>query len=200
MVRDLPLALPAGRQRGFPGGRRPLPAGLCPDPGGYPGLYLPVPRGGVVGGLQALVGHPGDRRACHHPLPCGTVNTDPPLERSVPYDLYLDHHPRPRPGPEPGLLPRPVGSAHPGTVRSPGHEIAMLGPEEGTRLELIGGGEIPEHPAPTLSLGFAPENMGQPLAALEARAIPTRPMSPTPPYSFTSWRTLTATPCSWWST
>lgn len=24
----------------------------------------------------------------------------------------------------------------------PGHEIAMLGPEEGTRLELIGGGEI----------------------------------------------------------
>ena len=29
----------------------------------------------------------------------------------------------------------------------PGHEIAMLGPEEGTRLELIGGGEIPEHPA-----------------------------------------------------
>ena len=46
----------------------------------------------------------------------------------------------------------------------PGHEIAMLGPEEGTRLELIGGGEIPEHPAPTLSLGFAPENMGQLLA------------------------------------
>ena len=43
----------------------------------------------------------------------------------------------------------------------------MLGPEEGTRLELIGGGEIPEHPAPTLSLGFAPENMGQLLAALE---------------------------------
>ena len=38
---------------------RPLPAGLCPDPGGNPGLYLPVPRGGVVGGLQALVGHPG---------------------------------------------------------------------------------------------------------------------------------------------
>ena len=60
----------------------------------------------------------------------------------------------------------------------PGHEIAMLGPEEGTRLELIGGGEIPQHPAPTLSLGFAPENMGQLLAALEARAIPTRPMSP----------------------
>ena len=54
----------------------------------------------------------------------------------------------------------------------PGHEIAMLGPEEGTRLELIGGGEIPQHPAPTLSLGFAPENMGQLLAALEARAIP----------------------------
>lgn len=53
------LPLPAGRQRGFPGGRRPLPAGLCPDPGGNPGLYLPVPRGGVVGGLQALVGHPG---------------------------------------------------------------------------------------------------------------------------------------------
>ena len=50
----------------------------------------------------------------------------------------------------------------------PGHEIAMLGPEEGTRLELIGGGEIPQHPAPTLSLGFAPENMGQLLAALEA--------------------------------
>ena len=49
----------------------------------------------------------------------------------------------------------------------PGHEIAMLGPEEGTRLELIGGGEIPQHPAPTLSLGFSPENMGQLLAALE---------------------------------
>ena len=49
----------------------------------------------------------------------------------------------------------------------PGHEIAMLGPEEGTRLELIGGGEIPQPPAPTLSLGFAPENMGQLLAALE---------------------------------
>ena len=66
----------------------------------------------------------------------------------------------------------------------PGHEIAMLGPEEGTRLELIGGGEIPEHPAPTLSLGVAPENMGQLLAALEARAIPTRPMSPNPSLQF----------------
>ena len=66
----------------------------------------------------------------------------------------------------------------------PGHEIAMLGPEEGTRLELIGGGEIPEHPAPTLSLGFAPENMGQLLAALEARAIPIRPMSPNPALQF----------------
>ena len=66
----------------------------------------------------------------------------------------------------------------------PGHEIAMLGPEEGTRLELIGGGEIPQHPAPTLSLGFAPENMGQLLAALEARAIPIRPMSPNPALQF----------------
>ena len=54
----------------------------------------------------------------------------------------------------------------------PGHEIAMLGPEEGTRLELIGGGEIP------------PENMGQLLAALEARAIPIRPMSPNPALQF----------------
>ena len=50
----------------------------------------------------------------------------------------------------------------------PGHEIAMLGPEEGTRLELIGGGEIPEHPPPPL----------------EARAIPTRPMSPNPALQF----------------
>ena len=77
----------------------------------------------------------------------------------------------------------------------PGHEIAMLGPEEGTRLELIGGGEIPEHPAPTLSLGFAPENMGQLLVP-----SPPDPCPPTPPYSSTSWRTPTATPCSWWST
>ena len=62
-----------------------------------------------------------------------------------------------------------------------GHEIAMLGPEEGTRLELIAAGEdLPSPPAPTLSLGFAPEGMGQLLAALEARAIPTPPQSPNP--------------------
>lgn len=67
----------------------------------------------------------------------------------------------------------------------PGHEIAMLGPEEGTRLELIAAGEdLPSPPAPTLTLGFAPEDMGQLLAALEARAIPTRPMSPNPSLQF----------------
>ena len=67
----------------------------------------------------------------------------------------------------------------------PGHEIAMLGPEEGTRLELIAAGEdLPSPPAPTLSLGFAPEDMGQLLAALEARDIPTRPMSPNPSLQF----------------
>ena len=65
----------------------------------------------------------------------------------------------------------------------PGHEIAMLGPEEGTRLELIGGGEIPEHPPPPPAPGGGPAEMWL-LAALEARAIPTRPMSPNPSLQF----------------
>ena len=63
----------------------------------------------------------------------------------------------------------------------PGHEIAMLGPEEGTRLELIGGGEIPEHPAPPHTQGIAPEKMGQQLAPPAARAKPQRPQGPPPP-------------------
>ena len=42
----------------------------------------------------------------------------------------------------------------------PGHEIAMLGPEEGTRLELIGGGEIPRPPRPHPLPGVRPGEYG----------------------------------------
>ena len=66
----------------------------------------------------------------------------------------------------------------------PGHEIAMLGPEEGTRLELIGGGEIPQHPAPTPAPGVAPGNIGPLVAARVGRAQPPPPPSPNPALQF----------------
>ena len=71
-------------------------------------------------------------------------------------------------------------------VGPPGHESAMLGPQEGTKLELLCGGEpLPESPAPCLSMGFAPENMGQLLADLEKAGITIpQPMSPNPALRF----------------
>ena len=68
----------------------------------------------------------------------------------------------------------------------PGHEIAMLGPEEGTKLELLCEDQpLPESPAPCLSMGFAPENMAQLLADLEKAGRPVSPpMSPNPTLRF----------------
>lgn len=68
----------------------------------------------------------------------------------------------------------------------PSHEIAMLGPQEGTRLELLCSQDpIPPSPGQGISLGFAPDNMAQLLDALTAQgiAIP-QPISPNPSLRF----------------
>ena len=83
----------------------------------------------------------------------------------------------------------------------PGHEIAMLGPEEGTRLELIGGGEIPEPTPPPPSPWDSPQRIWASCwPPWRPGPSPPGPCPPTPLCSSTSWRTPTATPCSWWST
>lgn len=66
----------------------------------------------------------------------------------------------------------------------PGHEIAMLGDETGTKLELLSG----PAPAPLgqgVSLGFAPKDLAALLEALRADgiAIPA-PVSPDPTLRF----------------
>lgn len=68
----------------------------------------------------------------------------------------------------------------------PGHEIAMLGSPERTKLELLcDGASLPEVPAPGLSLGFSPENMAQMLKALEQAGISVpEPLSPNPNLRF----------------
>ena len=81
-----------------------------------------------------------------------------------------------------GLLGLPVA----GRMGVPGHEIAMLGPEEGTKLELISTGEpAPENPGQGVSMGFTPDNMGELLEKLAAAgvAIP-EPFSPNPTLRF----------------
>ena len=81
-----------------------------------------------------------------------------------------------------GLLGLPVA----GRMGVPGHEIVMLGPDEGTKLELISTGEpAPEHPGQGVSMGFTPDNMGELLDKLAAAgvAIPA-PMSPNPTLRF----------------
>lgn len=67
-----------------------------------------------------------------------------------------------------------------------GREIAMLGTAEGTKLELIcGGNPPPAPPAPGLSLGLGPENMAQQLERLRQAgySIPA-PVSPNPSLRF----------------
>lgn len=68
----------------------------------------------------------------------------------------------------------------------PGHEIAMLGPENGTHLELLTSpAPLPDVPAPGLSLGFQPEDMPAMLAALEKAGVTIpAPMSPNPSLQF----------------
>lgn len=69
----------------------------------------------------------------------------------------------------------------------PGHEIAMLGPEQGTKLELLCSGADPMPPAPGqgVSMGFAPENMAQLLKDLEANGVVIpAPFSPNPALKF----------------
>ena len=76
------------------------------------------------------------------------------------------------------LLGLPLQERFQGT----GREIAMLGTAEGTKLELIcGGNPPPAPPAPGLSLGLGPENMAQQLERLRQAgySIPA-PVSPNP--------------------
>ena len=68
----------------------------------------------------------------------------------------------------------------------PEHEIAMLGPQDGTKLELLCGGAPIEGPIGLgVSMGFTPDNMGDLLEKLAAAgyAIP-EPMSPNPSLRF----------------
>lgn len=67
----------------------------------------------------------------------------------------------------------------------PDHQIVMLGPETGTKLELISGGEpLPAPPAPGLSLGFAPEDIHGLLEQVKAQGLEVRTMSPNPSLKF----------------
>lgn len=80
------------------------------------------------------------------------------------------------------LLGLPLQERFQGT----GREIAMLGTAEGTKLELIcGGNPPPVPPAPGLSLGLGPENMAQQLERLRQAgySIPV-PVSPNPSLRF----------------
>lgn len=81
-----------------------------------------------------------------------------------------------------GLLGLPIA----GRMGVPGHEITMLGPEEGTKLELISTGEpAPQNPGAGVSMGFTPENMGQLLEDLKAAGVTIpEPMSPNPSLRF----------------
>ena len=81
-----------------------------------------------------------------------------------------------------GLLGLPVAER----FGPPEHEIAMLGPDEGTKLELISTGEpAPANPGQGVSMGFTPDNMGELLENLAAAgvAIP-EPFSPNPTLRF----------------
>lgn len=81
-----------------------------------------------------------------------------------------------------GLLGLPVAER----FGPPEHEIAMLGPQDGTKLELLCGGAPIEGPIGLgVSMGFTPDNMGDLLEKLAAAgyAIP-EPMSPNPSLRF----------------
>jgi len=81
-----------------------------------------------------------------------------------------------------GLMGLPVA----GRMGVPGHEIAMLGPDEGTKLELISTGEpAPANPGQGVSMGFTPDNMGELLDKLAAAGVVIpEPMSPNPTLRF----------------
>lgn len=66
-----------------------------------------------------------------------------------------------------------------------GHQIAMLGPEDGTKLELLCDGPIPAGSGVGVSIGLAPEDMATLLAAVAAagHAVP-EPFSPGPGLRF----------------
>lgn len=68
----------------------------------------------------------------------------------------------------------------------PEHQIAMLGPEEGTKLELLCGGPALEGPVGLgVSMGFTPDNMGELLEKLAAAGVTIpEPMSPNPSLRF----------------
>lgn len=68
----------------------------------------------------------------------------------------------------------------------PGHEIAMLGSPDGTKLELIcDEGAFPEVPGQGVSVGFAPESLDALIAALKQHGIePAGPISPNPNLRF----------------
>lgn len=80
-----------------------------------------------------------------------------------------------------GLLGLPVAER----FGPPEHQIAMLGPDVGTKLELLCGGPVPANPGQGVSMGFTPDNMGELLDKLAAAgvAIP-EPMSPNPSLRF----------------
>ena len=68
----------------------------------------------------------------------------------------------------------------------PEHQIAMLGPEEGTKLELLCGGPPIQGPVGAgVSMGFTPDNMGELLEKLAAAGVSIpEPMSPNPSLRF----------------
>lgn len=81
-----------------------------------------------------------------------------------------------------GLLGLPVAER----FGPPEHQIAMLGPETGTKLELLCGGAPIDGPlGQGVSMGFTPDNMGELLEKLAAAvvAIP-EPMAPNPSLRF----------------
>ena len=81
-----------------------------------------------------------------------------------------------------GLLGLPVAER----FGPPEQQIAMLGPETGTKLELLCGGAPIDGPlGQGVSMGFTPDNMGELLEKLAAAgvAIP-EPMSPNPSLRF----------------
>lgn len=81
-----------------------------------------------------------------------------------------------------GLLGLPVA----GRMGVPGHEITMLGPEEGTKLELIATGEAIEGPVGLgVSMGFTPDNITDLLEKLAAAGVEIpEPFSPNPTLRF----------------
>ncbi len=81
-----------------------------------------------------------------------------------------------------GLLGLPVQQR----MGGPGHDIAMLGPGEGTRLELICTGQpMPAEPGQGVSMGFTPGNLNDLLEKLDAAGVVIpAPMSPNPALRF----------------